>query len=188
MSIVTFLESVSQKVTHANLLSEGSAWALVLEFVSTDTGSVLEFVSIDAGSALEFVSTDTGSAWSWSSFLKWEESQVTFRSPPSAVSILWFLFVTVSQTGWYGVENFPVFSCFTNALSPTCMWESLIGLLLSAWVFILRFWCASSSGISACFKFVLHVTATEQGSLILIGFPMRAVVGATQVVQWGVVR
>ena len=58
MSIVTFLESVSQKVTHTNLLSGGSAWALVLEFVSTDTGSVLEFVSIDAGSALEFVLTD----------------------------------------------------------------------------------------------------------------------------------
>ena len=66
--------------------------ALALELVSTDTGSALEFVSIDAASALEFVSTDTGSVWSWSSFLKWEESQVIVWSPPSAVSILWFLF------------------------------------------------------------------------------------------------
>ena len=145
--------------TRADLLSGSSAWALALELVSTGTGSALKFVSTDTGTALELMSTDTGSAWSLWSFLKWEELRVTLRSPPSAVCILWFFFKTFSGTGWYGEENFPVFGCFTNTVSPTCMSESLIGLLLSARVFILSFWWASCSRISAGFKFDSHGTA-----------------------------
>ena len=158
-------------VTPADLLSGNSGWALALELVSTDTGSALELMSID-----------TGSAWSWWNFLKWEELRFTLRSSSSAVSILWFLFVTVSGTGWYGVENFPLFGYFTNTVSSTCMSESFIGLLRSARVFILTFWCASCSRNSDGFKFVSNGTAAGQGSWILIGLPKRAVEGATPVV------
>ena len=88
MSVFTFLESrLDTRADLADLLSGSSAWALAL--------------------ALELVSTDTWSAWSWWNFLKWEELRVTLQSPPSAVSMLWFLFVTVSGAGWYLLENFP---------------------------------------------------------------------------------
>ena len=125
-SHISWISLLEGSDTRADLLSGSSAWALALEQVSSGTGSALEFVSTDTGTALELMSTDTGSAWSWRSFLKWEELRVTPRSP--AVSILWFLFVTFSGTGWYGVENFPVFGCFTNTVSPTCMSESLTDL------------------------------------------------------------
>ena len=81
--------------------------ASALELVSTDTGSALEFASGDTGPALELVSADTGSAWSRSSFLKWEELRVTFRSPHSTFN-----------------TDCGQLVAFSNTVSPTCMSES----------------------------------------------------------------
>ena len=107
---------------------------------------------------------------------------VSFRSQHTVVLVCDCQWV-VWWYGWYGVQNFPAFGCFTNTVSLTCMSESLIGLLLSARVFFLSFCCASCSCVSAGFKFVSHGTATGQGSLIPVGLPKRAVAGATPVVQ-----
>ena len=117
------------------------------------------------------------------SFLKYELLRVTFRSPYSAVSIqLWFLLKTVSGTRWYMVcRNFS-FGCFTKTLSPTRILESLIGILLSARIFILSFWYESCSSIRAGFRLGLHRSAIEQHSLILTG-SQKAIAGVTLIVK-----
>lgn len=61
----------------------------------------------------------------------------------------------------YGVQKFPSFGCFTNTLSPTRILESLIGILLSARIFILSFWYESCSSIRAGFRLALHRSAAQ---------------------------
>lgn len=174
--------------TCLDLRSCGSAGVLAFELASTNSEPVSSWLA-DTGGVRGFGMSTSPRELAGSSersYVKWEKLRVSFRSSPSAVNMLWFLLVTVNGTGWYGVESFPSFGCFTSTVSPTCMSESLLGLLLSARLFILSFWHASHLRISVGLKFVSHGTTIGQGSFIMIGLPNRAVAGATPVVQWGV--
>ena len=81
MSTITFLESVSWEV-----------WTRAqISLVGVQLGHLhLSWCQLILGLHLSWFQLILGLHW---------------------VSILLFLFVTVSGTGWYGVENFPVLSC-----------------------------------------------------------------------------
>ena len=182
MSIVTFLESVSQEVTHADLLSGGSAWS-TRTWVGINWYWVCTWVCVNWCCVCTWVCVNWyGICMVLVKLLKVgriaSHRLVTSFSRQHTVVLVFWLSVRLGGMVWRTSPSLVALPI--QYLQPVC--ENPSGLLLSAWVFILSFWYASSSGISAGFKFVLHGTATGQGSLILIGFPMRAVAGATPVV------
>ena len=135
-----------------DLLSSGSAGVLVLG--STNTEPVSSWLA-DTGDVRGFGKSASLRELAGSSemnFLKWDELRVTFRSPPWAVSILWFLLVTVNGIGWYGVESFPRFGCFTSGTMRGCsiIPKELIHLLPPA--------CGGTEYLSKRFPKAFHLT------------------------------
>ena len=124
----------------SDLLSVGSAWALVLELVSTDTGSALELVSgdtgpalelvsIDTGSALDLVSTDTGSALEFVSTDTGSALELVSADTGSAWSRSSFLKWEELRVTFRPPPSTFNTDCgqlvaFSNTVSPTCMSES----------------------------------------------------------------